>query len=104
MGWAGRDLPGVGVERICRAHGGAPPLALDAGGVRRRARVGARLRLVRGTGARIVPWLQDFTLGVDYGPDEVRAQIDAAAKAGAPEFILWHPLVTHTADALAPAG
>ena len=23
---------------------------------------------VRGTGARVVPWLQDFSLGVDYGP------------------------------------
>jgi hypothetical protein len=57
---------------------------------------------VRGTGARIVPWLQDFTLGVDYGPREVRAQIDGAAKAGAPEFVLWDPLVTYTADALDP--
>jgi hypothetical protein len=57
--------------------------------------------LVRGTGARIVPWLQDFTLGVDYGPREVRAQIEGSAKAGAPEFILWDPLVTYTAGGLA---
>jgi len=56
---------------------------------------------VRGTGARTVPWLQDFSLGVPYGPDEVRAQIDAAADAGAPEFILWDPNVTYTENALA---
>src|SRR4030095_8154146 len=31
---------------------------------------------VRGTGARIVPWLQDFSLGVPYGAAEVQAQID----------------------------
>src|SRR5215203_3593683 len=57
---------------------------------------------VRGTGARIVPWLQDFTLGVDYGPDEVRAQIDAARADGIPEFLLWDPAVTYTTDALKP--
>lgn len=57
-------------------------------------------RQTRGTGARVVPWLQDFSLGVTYGPDEVRAQIRAARDAGVPEFILWDPLVTYTGDAL----
>ena len=28
---------------------------------------------VRGTGARVVPWLQDFSLGVHYGPAQVAA-------------------------------
>jgi hypothetical protein len=55
---------------------------------------------VAGTGARVVPWLQDFSLGVAYGPAEVRAQIRAARDAGIPEFILWDPLVTYTAEAL----
>ena len=32
---------------------------------------------VRGTGARVVPWLQDFSLGVDYGPAQVGAEIQA---------------------------
>jgi hypothetical protein len=62
---------------------------------------------VRGTGARIVPWLQDFSLGRTYGPAEVRAQIDAARAAGADEFILWDAAVTYTAEALttdAPEG
>jgi peptidoglycan/xylan/chitin deacetylase (PgdA/CDA1 family) len=54
----------------------------------------------KGTGARVVPWLQDFTLGVSYGPAEVRAQIRASRDAGIPEWILWDPLVTYTADAL----
>lgn len=58
-------------------------------------------KAVRGTGARVVPWLQDFSLGVDYGPTEVRAQIDGAADAGLDEFLLWDPAVTYTAGGLA---
>ena len=57
-------------------------------------------RQVRGTGARVVPWLQDFSLGVPYGPAEVRAQIEAAMDVGIGEWLLWDPLVTYTADAL----
>ncbi len=57
-------------------------------------------RQVAGSGARIVPWLQDFSLGVTYGPAEVRAQIAAARQAGASEFLLWDPTVTYTAEAL----
>ncbi len=53
-------------------------------------------RAVRGTGARIVPWLQDFSLAVEYGPDEVSAQIKGAAAAGISEFVLWDPEVTYT--------
>ena len=55
---------------------------------------------VEGTGARVVPWLQDFSLGVTYGPAEVRAQIDAARDAGVREWILWDPAVTYTGAAL----
>ena len=57
-------------------------------------------RQVRGTGARLVPWLQDFSLGVSYGPAEVRAQIEAAKTVRIREWLLWDPLVTYTADAL----
>jgi peptidoglycan/xylan/chitin deacetylase (PgdA/CDA1 family) len=55
---------------------------------------------VRGTGARLVPWLQDFTLGLSYGPGEVRAQIEGARADGINEFLLWDPAVTYSADAL----
>jgi peptidoglycan/xylan/chitin deacetylase (PgdA/CDA1 family) len=52
-------------------------------------------RQVKGTGSRVVPWLQDF---YEYGPTEVSAQIRAAKDAGANEFLLWDPEVTYTAD------
>jgi hypothetical protein len=58
-------------------------------------------RQVRGTGARVVPWLQDFTLGYPYGATEVSDQIRAARDAGADEFLLWNAGVTYTGAALA---
>ncbi len=63
--------------------------------------------VVNGTGARLVPWLQDFTLGVTYGPEQVRAQIQAAHDDGVNEYLLWDPAVTYTTGALtadAPAA
>ena len=58
------------------------------------------VKQVHGTGARVVNWLQDFSLGREYGPNEVRAQIRASRDAGVGEFILWDAAVTYTADAL----
>ncbi len=56
---------------------------------------------VRGTGARVVPWLQDFTLGSPtYGPAQVSAQIRGAHDDGIDEYLLWDPHVTYTAAAL----
>jgi peptidoglycan/xylan/chitin deacetylase (PgdA/CDA1 family) len=56
---------------------------------------------VRGTGARIVPWLQDFSLGgVRYGPTEVGDEIQGARDAGVHEYLLWDPSVTYSAAAL----
>jgi hypothetical protein len=57
---------------------------------------------VAGTGATVVAWLQDFSLGVDYGPAEVRAQIQAAADAGVLDFLLWDAAATYTRAALEP--
>jgi peptidoglycan/xylan/chitin deacetylase (PgdA/CDA1 family) len=57
---------------------------------------------VHGTGARVVPWLQDFSLGVDYGPAQVGAEIRGAHDAGIDEYLLWDPAVTYTAAALPP--
>ncbi len=58
---------------------------------------------VKGTGARVVPWLQDFSLGVDYGPKQVAEQIKAARDDGIDEWILWDPNVTYTGSGLPPA-
>ncbi len=56
---------------------------------------------VDGTDATVIAWLQDFSLGVTYGPSEVRAQIEATYEAGIDEFLLWDPSATYTVDALA---
>jgi hypothetical protein len=61
--------------------------------------------VTKGTGVRLLPWLQDFTLyGVAYGPAEVRAQIDAAASMGVDGFLVWNPNVRYHGDALTPIG
>jgi len=56
-----------------------------------------------GTGARLVPWLQDFSLGHPYGAPEVRAQITAAAELGVADWLLWNAGARYTAGALDPA-
>ncbi|MDQ3898058.1 MAG: putative glycoside hydrolase [Actinomycetota bacterium] len=53
-----------------------------------------------GTGKDLVPWLQDFTLGVPYGAAEVRAQMDAAASLGVTDWLLWNAGATYTVGAL----
>ena len=55
-----------------------------------------------GTGAFIVSWLQDFSLGVDYGEAEVRAQIQASRDAGVEHILLWDAATTYTRSALDP--
>jgi hypothetical protein len=60
-------------------------------------------RVAAGSGAAVVPWLEDFSAGdVVYGPVEVRAQIDAARAVGAEGFLLWNPHSTYSIDALDP--
>ncbi len=46
------------------------------------------------------PWLQDFDYGGDYGPVEVRAQIQAAYDAGLNSWMLWAPSNHYTRGAL----
>ena len=57
-------------------------------------------RVLEGTNTAVVPWLQDFSMRVNYGPDEVRAQIDAAADLGISDWLLWDPQVTYTTDGI----
>ena len=52
--------------------------------------------LVENTGARVVPWLQDFSLREVYGPKEVCAQIAGAKAEGVDEYIMWDANVTYT--------
>jgi hypothetical protein len=57
-------------------------------------------RRIRGTGAKLRPWIQDFTLRVPYTPVEVRAQIDAVEDLGINEWLLWNARNRYTEDAL----
>lgn len=58
--------------------------------------------------ALLRPWLQDFDLGVDtargiyYDVNAVRAQIDAAERAGSSGWLLWSPNNVYTETALKP--
>ncbi|MDQ3823802.1 MAG: putative glycoside hydrolase, partial [Actinomycetota bacterium] len=62
-------------------------------------------RALRGTDARLVPWLQAFSLGRPYGLAEVQAQVDAARAAGADGFLLWeHEGIYGTRVAALKAG
>ncbi len=46
------------------------------------------------------PWLQDFDYGGDYGPVEVRAQIQATYDVGLTSWMLWAPSNRYTKAAL----
>lgn len=48
------------------------------------------------------PWLQDFSWGHPYGPNEVRAQIQATYDAGFSEWLLWNAANVYTEAALDP--
>ncbi|MCE7083111.1 putative glycoside hydrolase [Streptomyces sp. ST2-7A] len=56
--------------------------------------------ITEGTGVEIVPWLQDFSMGVRYGPEEVADQIRAAADNDMPSFLLWNAGARYQAEAL----
>lgn len=57
-------------------------------------------RLVQDSDTQIMPWLQDFSLGVPYGPARVAAQIRAARDAGIDSFLLWNAAARYTGAAL----
>jgi hypothetical protein len=58
--------------------------------------------LAEESSTEVIPWLQDFSLRVTYGPDEVRAQIEAAESNGIGSFILWNAGCRYHAVALDP--
>jgi len=49
----------------------------------------------------LVPWVQDFSFSVAYGIDQVRAQIEAARRAGAKGYLLWNAEGVYTDGGLA---
>ncbi len=57
------------------------------------------LRLA-GTGAMGRPWLKDDNYGVDYGVEEVKAEIKAAEQQGFGEWMLWNARNEYTKGAL----
>ena len=52
------------------------------------------------------PWLQDFSYGrgIEYGPEQVRAQIQATNDFGAGGWMLWNAASTFSEGALLPEG
>ena len=50
------------------------------------------------TGALLLPWLQDYSVGpFVYGSKELRAQVDAASGLEIDSFMVWDPRVTYSA-------
>jgi hypothetical protein len=60
-------------------------------------------RELRGRKVKLIPWLEDFSLGRERTPQEVRAQIEAARDAGASGYLLWNPAGEYT-DGMLTAG
>ena len=58
-------------------------------------------KALRGRDTLLVTWVQDWSFEVDYGLDEVRAQIQAARLAGAKGYMLWNAEGVYTDGALA---
>lgn len=52
------------------------------------------------TPLKLRPWLQDFDYGGNYGPVEVRAQIQATYDVGLTSWMLWNPSNVYTKEAL----
>lgn len=57
-------------------------------------------RALRGSGAQLVPWIQDWS----YAPEQVQQQVDAARLQGAKGYLLWNAEGVYTTSALAAPG
>ena len=56
---------------------------------------------LHGSHVLVVPWVQDFTFTTPFELEQVRAQIDAARRAGAKGYMLWNAEGVYTDGALA---
>ena len=59
-------------------------------------------RKAAGSGVAFNLWVQDFSIGIPYGPEEVRAQIQAAEDLGVRNWLLWNATVRYTDEAITP--
>ena len=59
---------------------------------------------VRGTRAKLIPWLQDFSLGRPYTLADVQDQIQAARLEHTKGFMLWNAGGVYTVKALSTPG
>jgi Putative glycosyl hydrolase domain len=55
---------------------------------------------MRGSKAKLIPWLEDFSFSGTVSPEHVRAQITAARRQRTGGYLLWNPLGEYTAGAL----
>jgi hypothetical protein len=58
-------------------------------------------RTLRGLDTRLIPWLQDFSLGRTYALEDVQEQVKAARRAATGGFLLWNPSGVYNEEALA---
>ena len=59
---------------------------------------------LRGRAAKVIPWLQDFSLGSTYSLADVQDQIQAARLEHAKGFMLWNAGGIYTVKALSTPG
>jgi hypothetical protein len=59
---------------------------------------------LRGRSAKLIPWLQDFSLGRTYTLADVQDQIQAARLEHAKGFMLWNAAGVYTVKALSTPG
>lgn len=57
-------------------------------------------KLLKEHPGKLRPYLQDFSMGYKYGPEEVKAQIKACYDNGVYDWLLWDPKCKYTLDAI----
>jgi hypothetical protein len=86
------------------SHYGAGELGIDDPNANPQQTVALSLQAFRqqlkGSDARMIPWLQDFSLGRTYKLADVKAQILAARRMKSQGFLLWNAEGVYTAEAL----